>query len=583
MRCGSWGPIWCCVASLCSVASSAQADLAVLVSPIATRDARGLHLQTWTEGAGAHWAWLAAGRDHDGDGRPESLGCLALIARDPSDADGDICLGGINEAGLVFTAAHNGPRVGNLRQPAVAHILGNCQGLDAVYTLLRAGRPAAEGPGGSSEQSGCCGYSDVGGAASILEVVRDAAGKQSAAREYPAAAVDRAELADEFGRRANLRGLLVRPGHALHGQGYHTGRGLIDAWADQSRRSRRGEAGALQYIEAMQRMVVLRDEGLAGVEPLLAPPSGGFGIRRLDPEAQAAMLVHLARPNGREDPRLSTVWVRMGPAGCAMAVPLWVAGVQADEGLRVPEPLQAASGPASLAAHARRLADSEVAIQAAPHLRAFERHVVEQVCGTLLPHWRRQNWSDTAVAAAMAAQMHRVQETIAGDALALARSQTDRQINAPPAVALHAAAFDALTAQLTFTIDDPEDGPLQTGLWDYGDGATGSRPEHTYEAAGTYLVSLTAIDRQGGRQTAWQVIRVEGYPRIRRGDRPIDDLRKPQMRRPRDPVTAGRRAAMAASLEGEDVTVPLLVSASALALLIMGAVATILHARNDRR
>lgn len=56
-----------------------------------------------------------------------------------------------------------------------------------------------------------------------------------------------------------------------------------------------------------------------------------------------------------------------------------------------------------------------------------------------------------------------------------------------------------------------------TWQWDFGDGSTGSTTEspiHTYEAEGTYLVTLIVTNASGCMDTIQQTVRVEGYSTI---------------------------------------------------------------------
>jgi PKD repeat protein len=82
--------------------------------------------------------------------------------------------------------------------------------------------------------------------------------------------------------------------------------------------------------------------------------------------------------------------------------------------------------------------------------------------------------------------------------------------NAPPM-----ANFTYSTADLTATFTDAStdsDGTITSWLWDFGDSNTSSaqNPIHIYATAGTYSVSLTVTDNDGGSDTANQSVTVTG-------------------------------------------------------------------------
>ncbi len=82
--------------------------------------------------------------------------------------------------------------------------------------------------------------------------------------------------------------------------------------------------------------------------------------------------------------------------------------------------------------------------------------------------------------------------------------------NQPPV-----AAFTSSSGGLVATFDgsacyDP-DGSIASYAWDFGDSTaagSGRRPNHTYAAAGTYQVTMTVTDNQGGTTTLTQPVTV---------------------------------------------------------------------------
>jgi PKD repeat protein len=84
-------------------------------------------------------------------------------------------------------------------------------------------------------------------------------------------------------------------------------------------------------------------------------------------------------------------------------------------------------------------------------------------------------------------------------------------VNDPPTTAF-APACSALTCTFTDGSFDPQG--VAAWSWNFGDGqtSTSQNPAHTYAAAGSYTVSLTAIDGQGATATATHVVSVANPP-----------------------------------------------------------------------
>ncbi|WP_131106019.1 PKD domain-containing protein [Ornithinimicrobium sufpigmenti] len=117
-----------------------------------------------------------------------------------------------------------------------------------------------------------------------------------------------------------------------------------------------------------------------------------------------------------------------------------------------------------------------------------------------------------------AAGDYRITLTVTDDDGVNDTTTQDVTVVAPPVNVAPTAAFSASVNDLTVSVDgsgstDP-DGTIQSWTWTFGDGSTdtGVNAQHTYAAAGTYLVGLTVVDDDGAENTYSEEVTVEAPP-----------------------------------------------------------------------
>ncbi len=565
-------------AAYCQAAQSID----VIVQPQRSGQGGTLHVAVHACDGPVSWVYQPASRSDSPDAPRQAIGWLGAVCQGRSclNHPGQVLpIMGLNQRGMSVSA-QSAPRTDAAAINAdCGKILSTCSDLDEVYNLLRAAGQEQRG-----ETAGIFGICPGADPAAHYEYHRSADGKRLGLREFRLDQPGRARLDREYGGPINLQYLGVRTAGAFHGSGYQRGRGLLDSYRGMEKLARLPDQSAAgTYLWALRRLQRLIDRRRLDLPGLLAQRGSLLpGLVRDCPGLEGSaggMIVQHA-----ENPALTTLWTLPGPNRTTIAVPLWLHAFVETEA-EMPAPLAMTHEKWSLAGLAEQLGARDDAARVGQALGQAEQRQVAAVQQRLQTRWDRANLDDASVRRTIAEQMLRVQETIASDSLSVMQAQlaAKGRINYAPVVSIEAAEEKNLICRFQFAAEDVEDGKIAAGLWDYGDGRTGAGLSHTYDQPGEYLVSLTVIDTHGARQTDWRIVRVGGYDRIRRGDRPIDDLRKPQFRRPAEPVTARDSAALSLLQAGRDYTIPILASAAASALLAMGGLSCLIARRRKNR
>lgn len=424
----------------------------------------------WGGGGANEVRYFVAAKDNDQDGTPDKYSYLGVESAEVRP-DGNLILPmmGVNSAGVA--TAHN--LLFNTADPSDrrlnGYVLGNISNLDQLGAYYKSA------PGSFSETQDLHMYLDRHGAVEIWEntvkcigpgkLQKNVSLSECVAENQPydgtdyqyrttAASRDKQWL-DAFGFHVNLSGWVVRANHPPHAN--------TDGSDDMNNPQVRDTLGR----NAVARLVLRKQ---------LAPR---FIFNEFMRNAKIAtsgnvssMVVQGVLPS--EDPRLTTLWIAMGQSRTAVAVPLWVHGVEAlPKTSRVtPAPLQydpqnKINSLACLAdtlykrlqsppAGQPRVSLSDLQARTLP----FEAHLFSAVEDTLLPEWRKRNWSDPKASAAVGQQMLRVQDRMARDALSLLKdlyqdlANLKAPANNPPQVDILSISATDLQVQVQTNLAD---------------------------------------------------------------------------------------------------------------------------------
>jgi len=147
-----------------------------------------------------------------------------------------------------------------------------------------------------------------------------------------------------------------------------------------------------------------------------------------------------------------------------------------------------------------------------------------------------QNWAVMDAGAAGFGSYSTIAASPAGDAWIAGWQGIIRHFAGPPPPPVNqppAASFNFLTSGLSVAFTDTSsdnDGTIASWLWSFGDGSTATEqhPTHIFSAAGTYIVTLTVTDDDGGTDIAGRAIAVQPGPGGTFGDftevTPLDPL-----------------------------------------------------------
>jgi hypothetical protein len=440
--------------------------------------------------------YYAAGIDHDGDGSPDPYSYMTMGPG--MTVDGTNLGQGVNNQGLFL--GKNYLYTGNFTS-LNKRVLGNCSTVAEVKAVYA-------DTSWMADKARLHYYADAVGAACLWESWDPGGGRVH--REYAAAAAARdADWVDYNGdsiNDVNMSGWVVRSNKPPHNQ--------TDGGDDMNYDP--ASAGGPRYYKA--RNIIA---GHVHTNTLTASNLATSFLREdlfeQGGDIQCGVIFHGVRPD--EDPRLTTMWSFMGSCETAIAVPVWLHGVESGGANVVPDHQQyngSADQLNSTAYFACRMENSVNYANLQARTLPFEARHFQIVANELLPSWRARDWSDPDTVEAISAEMKRVQERMDQNVYAFIRYLQMNGVtstNAPTAL-IDSADVTGLSVTVAGTgfddddLDSADDGEAVTTAWDFGGAGSLAGDTFTYDEAGTYLISFTVTDGEGISQTDWRIVSV---------------------------------------------------------------------------
>ena len=459
-------------------------------------------------------------QDNDRDGKPDPFSFLGIRSNTNEFPNFENPMMGLNSAGFSIGITIVGETSINNSDPLMTRPLANFSTMEQFRSFLSSSPGVFDDEIDNWTCQNTYGIMDKAGECAEFEYEKHSPDKVYW-REYNAANPKRRNQKMETGTHF---GDIVAKANFFH-HSEISGANMTDAYKEHIYRDR--------YTSATHLMANLRDKKNLSILSLLQgsdPENMDFSdiVLRRSIISQwqtncSAMLIQGAKKE--KDPRLSIFWALMGHSDFTVAVPVWILGVESDANQKPPHCMETDIHTQSLAAVANGIHDkyNHQFDKLHEYTFPFERHAIQAVQETLLPHWSTQDWKNKSTVDKIGVEMNRVQNQMAKNAFSLLSFFLGTK---PPATtpivlyrnkiknALITFSIPALKIQLTKIQANTAHFDLQTKtnasnvVWNYGDGQTGSQATHQYSKAGSYLVSCTITSTENITQTDWLYVEI---------------------------------------------------------------------------